>query len=154
MNIEPASFDQIRTASDGSLVTITADIGGVAEDLRRLDACLRLRYSENADCWIVYRIHRHGEPCGDDDPERTEELVLTAQECDQRIVKRLEFIDPQGRGGYDFAHEVERVARDAKEQDRRSFRERVSEAAEEAAHELRKADGERYRGRVFVQKSV
>ena len=154
MNIEPASFDQIRVASDGSLVTITADIGGVAESLRRLDPCLRLRYSEKADCWIVYRLHRHGEPCRDDDPERTEELVLTAQECDQRIVKRLEFIDSHGRGGYDYAREVEKAGRMAREAQRAQFRERVGEAAELVAHELRKAEGARYKGRAFVPRDA
>lgn len=154
MEIRPASFDQIRIASDGSMVTITADVGGVAADLRRLDPCLRLRHSERTGVYVVYRLHRNGEPCRDDDPERTEDLVLTAQECDQRIVKRLEYIDPYGRGGYDFAREVERVSRGAKEQERVSFRERVSEAAELAAHELRKADGSRYRGRAFVPKGI
>ena len=153
MNIQPASFDQIRMSADGRMVTITADIGGVAEDLRRLDKCLRLRYSESGDCWIVYRVHRNNEPCREDDPERTEELVLTAQECDNRIIKRLEFIDPQGRGGYDFVKEVERAARDQKEQERRSYREKVSEAAELVAHEIRKAEGARYKGRAFLNAS-
>jgi hypothetical protein len=150
MKIEPASFDQIRMSADGRMVTITADIGGVAEDLRRLDECLRLRYSESGDCWIVYRVHRDGEPCREDDPERTEELVLTAQECDQRIIRRLEFIDKQGRSNYDFAKDLEKVARDAKEAERQTYREKIEETAEVVAHEIRKAEGARYKGRAFV----
>lgn len=154
MRIQPASIDQVRIASDGRLVTITADAGGVAEGLRRLDPCLRLRYSEAGDCWIVYRVHRAGEPCSDDDPDRTEELVLTAQECDQRIISRLEYIDSQGRGGYDYAKALEQGRKDRERQERAAFHERIGGAAELAAHELRKANGESYRGRVFLPKGV
>jgi hypothetical protein len=149
MNIQPASFDQIQKDDDGSLVIIPADVGGVAADLKRLDPCLHLKRSKRTGIVVVYRIHRHGEPCRADDPERTEELVLTATECDQRIIKRLEYIDPQGRGGYDYAAEVERAGRDAKERERQSYRERVGETAELIAHEIRKAEGARYKGRIF-----
>ena len=154
MRVDPASFDQIRIASDGRMVTISADAGGVAEGIRRLDPCLRLRYSESGDCWIVYRVHRHGEPCADDDPERTEELVLTAQECDQRIVARLEFIDPHGRGGYDYAKAVERATLEARRQRKESFAERIGDTAERTAYALRKDLGERYRGRAFIPRDV
>jgi hypothetical protein len=128
------------------MVTVSADVGSVAADLQRLDRCLKLRYSESGDCWIVYRIHRNGEPCREDDPERTEELVLTAQECDQRIIKRLEFIDPQGRGGYKYADALEQASRDAKGQQRATYREKVENTAELVAHEIRRAEGARYKG--------
>ena len=154
MRVQPASIDQVQRAADGRLVTITADAGGVAENLRRLDPCLRLRYSEAGDCWIVYRVHRNGEACRDDDPDRTEELVLTAQECDQRIISRLEFIDPQGRGGYDYADALEQARLDRERNERLSFRERMGETAEQAAHALRKDMGERYRGRTFVPRDI
>lgn len=154
MKIQPASIDQVRVAADGRLVTVTADAGGVAENLRRLDPCLRLRYSETADCWIVYRVHRNGESCGDDDPDRTEELVLTAQECDHRIIDRLEYIDSEGRGGYDYAKALEDGRRDRERRDRERFHEQIGQTAEQAAHALRRDLGERYRGRTFVPKSI
>src|SRR5580704_855797 len=150
MNVRPASIDQIGRLQDGRLVTITADAGGVADAIERLDPCLRLRYSEASDCWVVYRVHRHGWPCRDDDPERTEELVLTAQDCDQRIVKRLEFIDSQGRSGYDYAAELEKSALRARDLARRDRMERAGDVAERAAHALRKDLGlGSYRGRIF-----
>ena len=154
MNVQPASIEQVRRAADGRLVTISADAGGVATSIRRLDPCLRLRYSERGECWIVYRVHRNGEPCRDDDPERTEELVLTARECDQRIVKRLEEIDPHGRSGYDFAKEVERQNREAAERRRKEFSERVGPYGELAAHAVRKDLGEKYRGRIFKPREI
>lgn len=154
MEIEPASFDQVRVAADGRMVTITADIGAVAEGIRRLDPCLHLKYSERSECFIVYRVHRDGVPCRLDDPERTEELVLTAQECDQRIVRRLEFIDPQGRGGYNYADALEDMAVQGREREREKFRETVGAAGEQVAHEIRRAEGAKYKGRVFVPRSV
>ena len=150
MEIRPASFDQVRVAADGKLVTITADAGGVADGIRRLDPCLRLRYSEQADCWIVYRIHRHGRPCAEDDPERTEELVLTALDCDQRIVKRLEHIDSQGRSGYDYADALERGAMRARDRKRKDRMDGTGEFAERAAYLLRRDLGlGPYKGRIF-----
>lgn len=154
MQIEPASLHQIRALADGRLVTITADAGGVADSIRRLDPCLRLRYSESAACFVVYRVHRHGQPCADDDPERTEELVLTAQECDQRIVARLELIDSHGRGGYDYVREVEHAAVEARDRQRAEFHEQTGETAERVAHAVRRDLGERYRGRAFIPRTV
>lgn len=154
MQVQPASIDQVRRLGDGRMVTITADAGGVADSIRRLDPCLRLRYSERADCWIVYRVHRHGQPCADDDPERTEDLVLTAQECDHRIVARLEYIDSHGRGGYDYAAEIEKAALNARRRQRQEFAERIGDTAERTAHALRRDLGERYRGRAFVPRDI
>lgn len=150
MDVRPASIDQIGRLADGRLVTITADAGNVAESIQRLDPCLHLRYSESSDCWIVYRIHRHGWPCREDDPERTEELVLTAQDCDQRIVKRLEFIDSQGRSGYDYAAELEKSALRARDRAKKERQERFGEHAEKVAHALRKDLGlGPPKGRIF-----
>jgi hypothetical protein len=154
MDIQPASIDQVRIASDGGMVTITADVGGVAADIQRIDPCLKLKRSKSTGIYVVYRLHRNGEPCRDDDPERTEELVLTARECDQRIVSRLEFIDSQGRGGYDYADALERARRDREARERAVFHERIGGTAELAAHELRKATGDRYQGRIFLPRSV
>jgi hypothetical protein len=154
MQINPASFDQIRMAWDGNVVTIPAEYGGVAADIARLDPCLKLRYSKSSECFIVFRVHRHGEVCREDDPERTEELVLSAVECDDRIVKRLEYIDPQGRGGYDYVAEIEKATLEAHKQRRAGFAEQVGETAEQVAHALRKDLGERYRGGIVVPRDV
>lgn len=154
MEIEPASFDQIRVAADGRVYEVSSDTGGVAEQLRRLDPCLHLKYSERGECFIVYRVHRNNEPCRLDDPERTEELVLTAKDCDQRIIRRLEYIDREGRSGYDYAQALEDVNRRQKNQERYAFREQVGEAGEHVAHEIRRAEGAKYKGRVFVPRSI
>lgn len=149
MRIEPAHIDQIHAGADGRVVVIEADVGNVAADLRGIDPCLRLRYSEGGGHFVVYRVHRDGQPCRDDDPERTEELVLTARECDQRIVHRVRMIDSQGRGGYDFLKEVEKQTVGAYWDRRERFREKVRPLAEQAAHAARKDLGTK--NRAFIK---
>lgn len=158
IEIEPARIDRVHQAMDGTLVYVDEDVGGVAAALKRLDPCLRLVCNPDVEeCWIVYRLHRDGRPIAPDDfgAGRREELVGTYRELDHRIVKRLEYIDPQGRGGYDFVKEVERK-RVQQEKDRRhEFSEQVGEAAERTAHALRKDLGlGTYRGRVFIPRDV
>lgn len=136
------------------MVAVPADPLGVAEALRRIDKTLRLRYAEagSPPYWVVYRVHRNGEPCADDDPERTEELVLTAQDLDHRIVDRVEFIHPDGRGGYDFVAEVEKQNRDAERRRREKVRESVEEYGDQLAHAIRRDLGVTYRGRAPVHR--
>lgn len=145
MRIEPAHIDQIRRAKDGRFVTIDADVGGVVADIQRLDKTLRVRFAEagRPPYYVVYRVHRNGDPCADDDPERTEELVLTAQDLDHRVVKRLQYINPEGRSDYDFAKAVEKQSKARGDIRLRRFREKIAEHAGEAQHALRKDLGQK-----------
>lgn len=156
MRVEPAHIDQVQRAADGQLVVVDRDAGGVAEDIRRIDPCLRLKVNPKVeDCWIVYRVHRDGQPCRDDDPDRTEELVLTARVCDQRIVKRLRYIDGYGRSGYDYAQALEDGRRAREKQEREERAEVQGTVAERTAHALRKDLGlGPYRGRIFKPRDL
>jgi hypothetical protein len=157
MRIEPAHIEQIRRARDGRMVLVSADAGGVADDLAKIDPGLKVRFAEAGQppYWVVFWESPDG---------RNTELVLTAQAyqnnsgvwegLDQRIVKRVQEIDPHGRGGYDFAKEVEAQNRNATQARRRAFTERIAPTAELAAHALRKDLGQRYRGRAFVPRDV
>ena len=148
MEVQPASLEQVRRGRDGRMVLVSSDVGGVAAELRRLDPTLRLKYAEAGEHWVVYRVHRQGEACADDDPDRTEELVLTAQECDQRIVRRVMEIHPALNNGYDFVAEVDRINREAEQRRRTQGRELVEERGERLAHAIRKDLGGRYKGRA------
>lgn len=157
MRIEPAHVDQLARARDGRMLLITADVGGVAEDLRQIDPGLKVRFAEagNPPFWAVYHESEDG---------RTTHLVLTAEArqtvsgvwagLDQRIVSRVRQIDSHGRGGYDYAAEVERQNREAPERRRQAFREKIAPTAELAAHAVRKDLGLRYKGRAFVPRSI
>lgn len=153
MNIEPAHIDQIRRARNGRMVLISADAGGVAEDLRRIDPGLKVRFAENGNppFWAVY---------WESEDKRTTQLVLTVaahqnssgvwEGLDQRVVKRIQEIDPHGRSGYDYAKELERLARERERARVYDFEQKVGPLAEQAAAAVRKDLGSRYKGRAFI----
>lgn len=130
------------------MVAIDADAGGVAADLRAIDPGLKVRFAENGNppFWAVYHESEDG---------RNTYLVLTAVAhmtplgtwggLDQRIVKRIQEIDPQGRGGYDFASEVQKQDAEARERHRQRFRDRVGETGEKAIYAIRKDLGSKSR---------
>lgn len=157
MNVEPARVDQIRSASDGRMVLIDADAGGVAADLKAHDRYLKVRLAEAGDpCWIVFREI----PLPDGDVRQ--ELVLTAQAhmtgsgvwtgLDQRVVDRIKMIDAQSRSGYDFLAELDRQNAQAERDKIRSRHEKFGETHEQLAHALRKDLG--VKSRVFVPRAV
>lgn len=123
------------------MVLVPADVGGVAQELQRIDRSLKLRYSERQDYWAVYT---------ESDDGRETHLVLTAKECDHRIVKRVQEIDSHGRSGYDYAQALEHAALERRRLAKQRFDEQVGEAGELAAHAVRKDLGLRYKGRIFT----
>lgn len=149
MDIEPAHIDQIRQAADGRFVEISADAGGVVDELKRIDKGFGVRFAENGNppYWHVYHQSEDG---------LTTELVMSVRAhqtktgvwtgLDQRVVKRVMKI---GHSSYDYAAEVEKANRQAREAHRKEFREKIGESAELAAHAIRKDLGLRYKGRAF-----
>jgi hypothetical protein len=125
-------MEQIIKGRDGRLIQIEADVGNVAADLREIDPGLRLRYSELGEYFVVYHFTDLG------NGETKEQLVLTAQECDARIVHRVKEIDAQSRSGYDFTAELERVDREREKRIAERFRERIGEASQRLRHAIRK----------------
>lgn len=150
MRIEPAHIDQLHRALDGRMIPISSDAGGVADDLRRIDPGLKVRFAENGrpPFWAVYY---------EDEDGRSTHLVLTAKAyqsasgvwtgLDQRIVRRVMEL---GHESYDYAAEVERQNRRAAKAKRQRFEETVAETGDVLAHALRKDLGAKYKGRVFV----
>lgn len=139
------------------MVLIDADVGGVAAEIKAIDPGLKVRFAEAASppFWAVYH---------ESEDRRTTQLILTAQAVltasgtwsglDSRIVERVREIDAQGRGGYDFAKEIQAQNERAVENRRRKFRESIGETVEQAAHALRKDRGTRYKGRAFIPKDA
>ena len=146
MNIEPATLPQIRRARDGRMVLIDADAGGIAEQMRRIDPKLKLRYSEAGEYYVVYVEEQR--PDGRVD----QHLVFTAQECDGRIIRRLEQIDSHGRSGYDYVRELEKAQQEQKESVMEKFRQAAREHGPELYHALRRDLG--VKDRIFVPRSV
>jgi hypothetical protein len=95
--IEPVALTQVLEGYDGRMIVVDDDVAGVARDLREIDPSLALRYSERSGHFVVVQIIEEGD-------RRTEHLVTTAQECDQRIVARVRKITHES---YDFVKELE-----------------------------------------------
>lgn len=165
MLVEAATVDQIRQTDDGGWIVIPAEAGTVAGDIRKLDAGLKVRFSKTSKHWAIF--HEHHPDCphnGTAGPGSTY-LVMTAQAhqgiggiwtgLDQRVVKRLEQINPFGRAGYDYAAELEKSHHDAQKRQKHEFAERVGEAAERAAHSIRRELSlGSYKGRIHVPREV
>lgn len=160
MEIPPASVAQIQMAADGRVYEISAESSAVAADLEKIDAGLRVRFSESGKCYVVFHRHHPGCPHNGTGGPGSEYLVRSVQAqqgstgvwtgLDQRLVDRIRFIHPHGRSGYDYAAELERSATDGIRQRKQQFAEKMGEAAEQIGHALRKDLGERYRGRAFI----
>ena len=126
--IEPASFAQVRYGRDGRRINIDADVGEVASRLKEIDPKLGLQWNEKGDFYMVVEYAQL--------PEGEEErLIFTAQECDQRIVKRMEQI---ASPTYDFMAEVEAMDKQADRDKDHQFHEETGEVAEQLAHAVRK----------------
>ena len=129
MDVTPATMAQVRQGRGGKFVHLDNE---VAHALRELDPGLRLRYSESGGYYVVYFVEDRG------DKGTKEHLVLTAQECDHRIVARCMFIDSRG---YDYGEEIERIDRLAEVEHDRIRREQVGEIGARLHQALRKERG-------------
>lgn len=138
MEVTPATFAQVKTGRDGRRVTVTEDVGDVARRLQEISPKLILVWNENGQYFVV--VERDGN--GD------ERLVFTAQECDERIVKRAELITSSS---YDFVGEMDRLDKAAERAKDHEFHERTGEIAERLAHAVRK---DLNPGRMIVPKGV
>lgn len=144
------------------MIVIPAEAGTVAGDLQRMDRGLKLRFNKRPgqECWVVY--HEHHDDCphnGDGGPGSTY-LVLSARAyqgnlgtwsgADQRLIKRLEEINPFGRNGYDFVAELEKKKTEGQKRAREEFYEKTGPIGELAAAAVRKDLG--LKNRAFFAK--
>ena len=134
MDIAPASLAQIRMGRDGRRVVVSEDVGNVAAQIHEIDPRLGLVWNEKGEFFMV--VEQDG---------LTERLVLTAKECDQRIVERVRQI---ASPDYDYGAEVDRLDAAAEKAKDHRFHEETGEVAERLAHALRK--DLQHKGKVFV----
>lgn len=132
MEIEAATIDQLKRADNGRMILIEADVGNVVADLQAIDEDLKVRYSEAGEYFVLYKET----PLPNGATEQ--KLVLTAQELDQRIVKRFQKISHES---YDFSKELEKQDAQADREKEHAFEERVGELGEHLGHALRKELG-------------
>jgi hypothetical protein len=128
----PATLAQISRNREGRMVHIEDDVQGVANDLHEIDSHLRLRYSEAGGYFVVYL------KTDADVDEGDGHLVLTAQDCDQRIVQRIRRIM---QSDYDYMAELDKAEAKAKEEKDAAWSEKIGPIAERLAFAMRKELG-------------
>ena len=164
MQIQPATVNQLRLAENGQWMEIDKDVGSVAEDLKKIDAGLKVRFPVAAKdpVWVVYHEGHPDCPHNGAGGEHSTYLVTTAKAVrnhlgvweglDQRIVRRIMEI---GHSSYDFTAELERANLKAKADNLAAAREKMGPLHEQAAHLIRKDFGlGPYKGRSFIPKDV
>ncbi len=142
MEIEPATLAQVAMGRDGKMHEVDDDVGGIALRLKEIDDSLRLRWNEFGGFFVIYQMLDTAEGL-------LEKLVLTAQELDGRIIKRVEQIT---HPSYDFVAEMDRMDEQAQKDKDHAFHEQTGEVAERMAHAVRK-DLEA-QNKAFVPKDV
>ena len=155
---------QVQEAWDHGYDMIEPDVGGVVEELKRLDPSLgvRLGTRHHERAWVIFRKHCAVHPdfqteCWDCQ-QGLERTFVTSRKAVQNsfgtwegltheIVDRLRLVSSEG---YNFAEEVERQNRQAEQAAEKNRIEKLSEHGEELAHAIRKDLGVRYKGRAFT----
>lgn len=138
MDVQPAHIDQVAQDESGGFVVISAESGGVAADLRGIDASLGVRLNTRTGVFTVFCTPN----------ERDTYLVLTVQGfsnsfgvwegLDQRVVERVRRI---ASADYDYVAEVERMNADAERGKETRREEKLGEAAQDAFKILRDGSG-------------
>lgn len=131
MEIKAATLAQVQRASDGRMIQIDDDVLGIARQLKEIDEGLCLRWSESGEYFVIF--HRNPET-------REENLVLTTQELDPRVIERVRKV---GSKSYDYVAELEKAEAQAERDNDHRIREQAGPVAERVVHELRKAEGSR-----------
>lgn len=83
IDIQPVGLDQVQRGRGGNLVIIDHDVNNVARDLKNIHPDFMLRYNEQGGYFVVLQ---------DMGPNHRPHVVTMAQECDQRLVRRVQRI--------------------------------------------------------------
>jgi hypothetical protein len=128
MKINSATIDQLIRSRTGGWIHVEADVGSVAQQIEEIGrdrgATFELRLSERTGIFTVVQI------LGDE-----EQLVTTAQECDQRLVDRLRLVTSPS---YDLGAEVDRAEAEKDRNFQHAQSEQVGEIGEQLAWAMRK----------------
>jgi hypothetical protein len=152
--VEPASLEQVRIAYEtNEWVVISADSSATVAEIQKIDPTLRVRFSPRARMFAVYHDHTPVPPiltC-----RAYQNSSGTWEGLDNRVVRRLEYIDREGRGGYDYAKALERETLKREKRTRDEFAERTADGAERMGFAIRKELGlGSLRGGIFVPRDI
>lgn len=142
IDITPASIDQIVRGRGGSLIVIENDVNNVARDIQNIHSDLFLRYSDQGGYFVVLQ---------DMGPNKRPHVVTTAQECDQRLVKRVQkIVCGTLEGTYDYGAEIDKQHDETDRINNAQFAENVGEVSERLAWAIREDIRKGRPGSVYI----
>lgn len=146
IDITPASLDQIVRGRGGNLIVIENDVNNVATDIRAIHPDLFLRYNDQGGYFVVLQ---------DMGPNHRPHVVTTAQECDQRLVRRVQGI-VQGtiNGTYDYGAEIDKHHSEIDRINNAQFDENVGEVSEKLAWAIREDLRKSRPGPVYIPPDI
>lgn len=146
IDITPASLDQIVRGRGGNLIVIENDVNNVATDIRTIHPDLFLRYNDQGGYFVVLQ---------DLGPNHRPHVVTTAQECDQRLVRRVQAI-VQGtiNGTYDYGAEIDKHHTETDRINNVQFAEHVGEVSEKLAWAIREDLRKSRPGPVYIPPDI
>lgn len=142
IDITPASLDQIVKGRGGQLIVIENDVCGVAADIKKIHPDLFLRYNPQGKYFAVLQ---------DMGPNHRPHVVTTSQECDQRLVRRVQKVcDPQ----YDGGAEMDRQHDETDRINNAKAHESVGEVSERLAWAIREDIRKSRPGPVYIPPDI
>lgn len=146
IDITPASLDQIVRGRGGNLIVIESDVNNVARDVHNIHPDLFLRYNDQGGYFVVLQ---------DMGANRRPHVVTTAQECDQRLTRRVQMIvSGTLNGTYDYGAEVDKQHDQTDRDNNAQFAENVGEVAEKLAWAIREDIRKARPGPVYIPPDI
>lgn len=125
MEIQHATFAQVRDGRDGRRVLVEEDVLNITTQIREIDPSLGVYWNEYGEHFVVTETL----------PDGTEKLVTTALELDHRLLAHLRTL---ASPDYDYGKEIDRIDNQAEKDKDHRFAEQIGERGEALAHALRK----------------
>jgi hypothetical protein len=142
IDITPASLDQVVRGRGGNLIVIENDVNGVARDIKAIHPDLFLRFNEQGGYFVVLQ---------DMGPACRPHVVTTAQECDQRLVRRVRLVCSEG---YDTGAEMDKHHDERDRANSAQFAEKMGEVSEQLAWAIREDIRKARPGPVYIPPDI
>lgn len=134
-----ASLAQVRRGINGRMVEVDADVFDLAKRLREIHPALGLDWNETGG---YFRVYQHL-------PDGRKATVTTSTELSPQVIDRVRYLCSSD---YDFAGEMDRQDRLAKQAADHRLHEQVGEIGERLAHAIRKDLGTQ--NRIYLPKGI
>lgn len=139
MDIPRASLAEVIEGRGGQTVTITEDVGDIAQRLKEIDERLVLRWNDRGEYFQVIEVL----------PDGSESLVTTRQVIGPEL---LEHVAKLGKRRITLAAEVEAIDKKAEREKDWRFEQEVGEIGERLAHAVRQ--DVQAKNRIFLPRGV